>query len=359
MRIGFVAGTLGCGGAERQLLFMLSALKNAGADLKLLCLTRGERYEEAIRELGVDIEWIGSSGSRISRIRNTVQAFRSFKPDVIQSAHFYTNIYSATAGYLLRTPNIGAIRNDVTSEVAANRPFGALLLRLPGHLIANSRIGVERAVSMGIRREQIDFLPNAVDVPTEGNTYQRDSLTILFVGRLVPAKRPDLFIRMASDLIKAMPEKDIHFRIVGDGPLWSDLVAMRDRLGISSDKVAFSGEVHDMHEVYSQADILALTSEHEGTPNVVLEAMAHGLPVVASRVGGVADLLVKGGVTVGRNDTELFRATLTDLIRSPVLRESIGKAGREQVHEHHSITSVRDRLVGIHELLLRRCLAHG
>src|SRR6478736_3641031 len=116
VRIGFVAGTLGCGGAERQLLFMLRGLRNAGADIKVLCLTRGERYEAPIRELGIDIEWIGSSPSRVSRIRNTVKALRSFKPDVIQSAHFYTNIYSATAGYVLQRPNIGAIRNDVTSE---------------------------------------------------------------------------------------------------------------------------------------------------------------------------------------------------------------------------------------------------
>ena len=91
MKICILAGTLGRGGAERQLYFMLRALVREGVTVKLLCLTKGEAFEEQIRELGVEVEWVGRTGNQLLRLYEIYKAVRAVKPDLIQSSHFYTN----------------------------------------------------------------------------------------------------------------------------------------------------------------------------------------------------------------------------------------------------------------------------
>jgi len=93
MRVCFVAGTLGRGGAERQLIFMLRALREEGIETKLLCLTSGEALESEVRESGVDVEWVGQSPGRLARLLRIISSIRKYRPDIIQSSHFYTNTH--------------------------------------------------------------------------------------------------------------------------------------------------------------------------------------------------------------------------------------------------------------------------
>src|SRR5687767_3425630 len=137
-RITFLAGTLGQGGAERQLFYILQALRDHGVGLRLLCLTQGEFWEQRIREeLHVPVAWVGRSSLRLGRLLRIVMELRRQLPDVIQSQHFFTNLYVAGAARLLQRPEIGAIRNDVTSEVG-NSFMGRLSLTTPRYLAVNS-----------------------------------------------------------------------------------------------------------------------------------------------------------------------------------------------------------------------------
>ncbi len=97
LKICFLAGTLGRGGAERQLVYMLSALKRAGVQTRVLCLTQGESFEDEIKRLGVPVEWVGASGSRLVRLRRIIRSLRREPAHVLQSVHFYTNLYAALA----------------------------------------------------------------------------------------------------------------------------------------------------------------------------------------------------------------------------------------------------------------------
>src|SRR5215510_2403397 len=101
LNICFVAGTLGQGGAERQLYYMLRELRENGATPRLLSLTRGEFWESRISELGVPITWIGESPSRLKRLSKIIATLRAEPPDVLQSQHFYTNLYVAGAARAL------------------------------------------------------------------------------------------------------------------------------------------------------------------------------------------------------------------------------------------------------------------
>ncbi len=92
LRVAFIVGTLGQGGAERQLYYILEALRASGARPRVLCLTHGEFWEDRIRALGVDVRWVGMSSSRLARLRAIVLDIRREPVAVIQSQHFYTNV---------------------------------------------------------------------------------------------------------------------------------------------------------------------------------------------------------------------------------------------------------------------------
>jgi len=356
MKVGFLAGTLGRGGAERQLVFMLQALINEGIEARVLCLTNGEAFEQEIRDLGVEVDWIGRSQSRVFRLGSLVRNLRKSPVDILQSAHFYTNIYVAIAARILGVRSIGAIRNDLISEITANGSFGKWQVALPNVLIANSRLAVKRALATGVQPEGINLLLNAV---SERNPdFKLDSgenLQVLFAGRLVPQKRPELFIELVSQLRDAFPQQAFKFMVAGDGPLRSGLEQMANDLGLMGTELIFLGEQSHIDEVYRTTDILVLTSRHEGTPNVILEAMSHGVPVVATRVGGVPEIVPEGcGILVDPNDfAGLFRS-VSSLVHDYDLRNRMGRRAQEYVRKNHSIGYLQERLKIIYSGLMEK-----
>jgi glycosyltransferase involved in cell wall biosynthesis len=137
-----------------------------------------------------------------------------------------------------------------------------------------------------------------------------DTLLVGAVGRLVPVKNHALFLRAAQRLVQLLPDRRVEFVVAGDGELRGQLYEMARRLGLER-QVHFLGWRNDLHHIYADIDLIAVTSLNEGTPVSVIEAMAAGLPVVATDVGGVQDMLQSypAGAVVERHDAdELARA---------------------------------------------------
>jgi glycosyltransferase involved in cell wall biosynthesis len=356
MKVCFLAGTLGRGGAERQLIFMLNALRQEGVEVRLLCLTKGEAYEREIRDLGIEPEWVGSTHNRLLRLRKVIGSIRNRPTDIVQSSHFYTNIYAAAACKFTGAASIGAIRSDLESEMAADRIFGRWQVELPDHLVANSELSVRRAVAFGIARQKIDCVRNVVSVgPLNGCAESRSgdrSVNLLFVGRLTEEKRPEWFIDLATHMQARSASIKAHFRIAGDGPLRPELERMvRDRQ--LTEVVHFLGEQQDMAETYANADLLVLTSRYEGTPNVLLEAMAYGVPVVATRVGGVSEIVNDNcGIVVDPLSFPCLAEAVMGLAAEPFMRKEMGNAGRAYVERNHSTNSLGRHLIGIYQKLV-------
>lgn len=360
LRIAFVVGSLGQGGAEQQLFYILRTARDAGANVRVLCLTQHEFWEARIRALGIAVHFVGEHASRIARLARVVAELRVTRPQIVQSQHFYTNLYAVAAARMLRLKEIGAIRNDAVSEVEANgRLLGNWSLKLPKVLAANSRLGMSNAVAMGVSRARIRFLPNVVDtdhftppVPHTGTTFR-----LLAVGRLTQQKRFDRFIEILARL-RWHWNLDVRATIVGSGPLRATLEAQAKGLGLRSPELEFAGTVADMRSLYQQADVLALTSQWEGTPNVVMEGMASGLVVVATRVGGVADLICDNetGVLINGYDDaaviEGFCRVLVPLINAPERRMTLANAGRASIVETHALKELPGFLSELYESVL-------
>jgi len=361
LRLCFLAGTLEHGGAERQLFYILQALRQAGNTPRLLSLDRGEFWEERIRSLGVAVICVGAEPSRLKRLFRVVKEVRKDPPDVLQSQHFYANTYVGLAARLHRAHGIGAMRNNGRTEVSESGHLGGWLnLRCPETIAANSHAAIQYTVAQGIPASRLCFLPNVVDTERfqPASELPNDPITLVAVGRLVKQKRLERFITILGRL-----RTDYHLNvrglIVGPGcqneDLRPELEHHARQLGLFPDVVQFLGGVPDTRAVYRESAVCVLTSDHEGTPNVLLEAMASGLPVVAARVGGVAEIVRHGqtGFLLAPDDVEGFAAALARLVKDVGLRAQMGQRARGFVEANHSLHLLPTYLNRLYGMALR------
>lgn len=354
LRVCFIAGTLGQGGAERQLFYMLQALQAAGACVKVLSISKGEFWESPIRGLGIEVAYVGGSPSRLKRLIQIGREVRRFKPHIVHAQHFYVNLYASIAARLSGCREIGAIRSNVISELAdVGGLLGRASLRLPRMLASNSRAAIRNLINLGVRETRLFFLPNVIDNShfTRGSSTEADSFVLLGVGSLVAAKRFDLFLETMAQLKSKFPVRGI---IAGDGPLRKELENQAGRLGLLPGRVEFVGRVNDTVDLYLRASLFLLTSDHEGTPNVVLEAMASGIPVVATGVGDVPDLLGNGarGRLVAPGDLDGLVSAIGDLLGDPQTRARLASHAQAYVQLQHSHTALKDDLTNLYSLTL-------
>lgn len=209
--------------------------------------------------------------------------------------------------------------------------------------------GKLRVVPLGLDLE-------ALARPKEKRRLQReldlpeDAPAVGIVGRLVPIKNQALFLRAAAKIATRIPELQVF--VVGGGELEGSLKALAKELGLNAH---FTGSQSDMAEVYASLDAVALSSDNEGTPVVLIEALAAGVPVVATDVGGVADVLAGGAhgrlVPAGDEDAlaEAITATVLDP-PSPAARE----AARAHVLTHYSAERLCSDLEALYRELLER-----
>jgi glycosyltransferase involved in cell wall biosynthesis len=357
LRLCFLAGTLGQGGAEQQLLYILKSLKECGADPSLLCLTEGEHWEAPIRQLGVSIHFVGGSGSRLVRLLHVLKTLRRLRPQLVQSQHSYTNLYSAVPGRCLRIASVGAIRSNGLSELQVNgRLLGRLSLALPDRIAANSQKAITNLVSLGFKPGKFLLLPNVVDTGRFTPARSPRSATevlILGVGSLERVKRFDRLLKIAVEL-RARINRVIRVVIAGEGSQRHELEILAEETRRKGVNVELAGRVVNPLNLYQSADVLLLASDREGTPNVIMEAMACGLPVVATNVGGITDLLMNGetGFLFEPGDTANGVTSLERLAREPGLPQEIGKRARAFIEKHHSTRLLPEILAGLYAQVL-------
>ncbi len=223
----------------------------------------------------------------------------------------------------------------------------------------------EQLISLGIgNKDKIEVIPLGFELDRLLSIPPRDSavINIGIVGRLVPIKNHRLFLEAAAKVIRDNPRMKLGFKIIGDGELRGDLEKYVQKLGISN-YVDFLGWQKDLVRVYSDLDIVTLTSINEGTPVSLIEAMAAGKAIVATDVGGVRDLLgnevdtgirpnanfkvLERGVIVRPGDSFSFARALILILQNNELRKNMS------VHtQHFARTSfTKDRLIRDMEML--------
>ena len=361
LRVALLAGGLTQGGAEKQLVYMAGALQREGAHVRVYSLTRGDYYEAALEAIGLPPVWIGRVGNPAARVAAWARALRGFSPHLLQAGHFFANLYVALVAPLYRAAGIGSIRSDVYQEMEANGRWGPALYRMPGSLIANSHAAVQNAAALGFPTGKIEVLPNVIDVAAfDGEAALApprragEGTVVIAACRLVAAKRIDRLLRAIAIARNTTPA--LRGLIVGEGPEGPALRQLAGELGLLPDAVAFAGRRNDVAALMRGADIAALTSDHEGFPNVVLEAMAAGLPVVTTRTGD-AGVIVEDGMTgyvVDGDPVEAVARKLLLLASDRPLRERLGGAGRAKIVGRYSVDALGGMMLATYTAIAAR-----
>lgn len=200
----------------------------------------------------------------------------------------------------------------------------------------------------GFERNRLHLLPNAVDLARFEPPPSRDQsvLRAVFVGRHVPVKGLDILLAAWA---KATLPPGAQLTVAGDGPERDRLMALANQLGIAQ-SVAFPGLVQDVPALLRANNLYVQASHQEGLPNAVLEAMANGLPTIATRISGHEDVITDGvtGMLVPPNQVDELARALSQLAVCADLRQTMGRAARQFVEQHYSTEKVLGALLAVY-----------
>ncbi len=360
MKALFLTPTLRTGGAERQTSILLPGLRERGVDARIVALGEGGELVAPLRRAGVPVEVLGMRNRFDLRALARSPLVRRFRPDVVLSRGV-SGLYVGHAVSLRRgAPHIFNDHRGVGVDFSPRRwlMVGVLARRLRGVIIVSAD-QVDRWLRMGCRPERLVVIANGV--PTESIAASRaeirdeldvpqDAVLALMVANLRPLKRVPDFIRAVNEARETCPE--LVGVLAGDGP---DR-ALVERLAGADDAVRVLGYREDVPHLLAAADLLMLTSEKEALPMAVLEAMAAGLPVLATRVGGVPTVVSDGetGLLVGPGDVPALRAALVRLAGDPALRLSLGAEGKRRCLESWGAENMIDAYLQVMRDAVRR-----
>jgi glycosyltransferase involved in cell wall biosynthesis len=355
LRVALVTACLGVGGgAEKQSFYIARALAEADVEVCVYTLRSGE-YQDSLRRMGIESKCFGGLPGAPLRLMLLLAALRKFRPHIIQSVHAYTNFYSAIAGRLMGAISIGGLRGDLRACFADNGRLSRCLLTWPDALAVNSRKAFRQVKKTRLLNpNRLHLLPNAIEL---GAFPERDVLpdqagdaecTCINVNRLFPLKRVDVFVRALAAARSTEP--GLKGIVIGHGPEAARLQQLAAELGLLPDALRFLGFRDDILSLLQQASVFVFCSESEGTPNVILEAMAAGLPVITTPAGDAADVVKSAGAgyVLPFGEVKAIADAMVRLARSPDLRWKLGRAGRDYVARQRATSELAGQLMNIY-----------
>lgn len=326
-RVLVVLPELETGGGQRMAISIVHHIKNKNLKIRVLVLypRRGNILEGLADEYGLDIQYLNKKpGIDIALMKEIYRAINEFAPDVIH-AHLRVMPY-----LLLPMCVAGNQKRYYTVHNLADKDASGLRRRLLRfafrycHVqpVAISELCRKSISSVyGIPEHKIPCIYVGIDIQRFApphNQIHGSSFRFVAVGRLAKQKNYPLLLTAFSALHSRHPNSKLI--IVGDGELKADLENMTIELGLS-DSVEFTGNIPDVETRLWEAEAYVMSSDYEGLPQTVLEAMAAGLPIIATKVGGVVDVVKDGenGILVECGGEAELIAAMEKVIQSPQL----------------------------------------
>ncbi|MEK7159709.1 MAG: glycosyltransferase [Patescibacteria group bacterium] len=292
IKVCHVIGRLAYGGAERLLLDICRKIDKDKFQLSIIVLKRDNPLIEQFEDAGVEVKCIEKKGKLdLSLTRRLAEYFKKTKPDIIHTHLFLADYWAGRAARSAGVKRIVSTKHDILSEDLIRDYLGRKARRKCDKVVAISKATREYLVETEkISCDQIEVIYNGIDINKfyceKPAILEKEGLVIGTVGRLVREKGQKHLIR-ACRFIK---NHDWRLIIVGDGPLKKELSNLAISLGIA-DRIRFDGEQDDVRPALEEMDVFVLPSISEGLSLVILEAAAAGKVVVATKVGGVPEII--------------------------------------------------------------------
>jgi len=368
-RIVFVIPSMQPGGTERQLLLLMAGLKDE-YDITLVCTREEGALFEAARKFAVRTHVLQRASGWDFQVKGKLRRiFREERPDVVQSYLFGFDYWAASAARKERVPVVITTRRELAAWQRARhlwlvRKANALADAIVANSHAVARYAAEheeepesryRVIYNGLdtdafaaqdaaaARQRFDIPPN---VPVVG-----------MAANFTEIKDHGLFVAASGLVYEMVPEA--HYFLLGNGPTREYIergMALR-----GADRVHIRHTLDDMPLAYAAMDVCVLTSKMEGAPNVLIEAMAAGRPVVAPAVGGIPEIVEDDitGLLESHRNPAFFADKIVRLLQDPGLRTRMGAAGRERAQRLFTVERMVAEYKALYRELLSASRSHG
>lgn len=355
-----VTYSLDLGGAEIVLLNLVERMDRSRFRPMVCSFQRGGSLKPRFEALGVPVFEVEKKEGNDWRLYSKLaRLFWRERVDVVHTHNSYMWLYAGPAGRWAGARVAHTEHSNIPKEKWKLKWASKGLARITGRIIADSKIVADFMIhETGLPEKKIQVIYNGVDAGRFEKKHDiaalRRSLGLAeedrvvgTIARLVPVKNHavllDAFDRIAQRI------KNVRLLIVGDGELRGEMEEKARRLGLQA-RVHFLGAREDIPDLLPVMDLFVLSSESEGLSIALLEAMAAGLPVVATRVGGTPELVIHGetGLLVRSGHPLELADAITRLLSQPALAAQYGRAGRERVRRFFNLKRMVSEYEGVY-----------
>jgi glycosyltransferase involved in cell wall biosynthesis len=342
------------GGTERQMSALIERLDQTRFDVHVACLRREGPWlagvERAVSRVDEFRVASFASPSAVAQAIRFARWCRRHRIAVLHTCDLPANVFALPAGALAGVPLRIGSRRGIAAPDGNTRMLRlqAAAYRLAHGIVANSHAAAEAVARDGVPWTRIRIVPNGIDI----GVYARAPLAtprrvVTTVANLRPIKGHDTLLQAAAAVVSARP--DVVFQFAGDGPRRSALEARARSLGIER-QVRFLGQCSDVAGLLRSSDLFVLPSLMEAFPNALMEAMATGLPVVATKVGGIPELVEhdRNGLLVPPGRPDELAAAILALLENPARADQLASAARRTVEQRYSFDQMVQAIESIY-----------
>lgn len=374
MKIIYLIGELSMGGSERQLYLLLSHIDLIRVEPIVVALnpSLNKGYQKALVEAGIQVVQLPENKKHVfQRLIYFANLFRKEKPDIVHSWSVHDNPYAGIAGLLTRVPlRLGSLRSSVNHKHFKNLPliFQKLALHSCQYIFVNAESTKQELIQLNCLDSRIIVLQNCVFIVGAPETElieilkfpqsPREINIVGTVGNLRRNKNIHVFIEGLANVIR---EYDSLVGVIIGQPIPDDLEYFEVLQQLIADNglqenIFLLGFREDVPELMHGMDIFCLLSNNEGTPNAILEAMVAAKPVIATRTGGIPDLIKdeENGILVTPGDAREFEAALRKLLSDTRLAGQMGQNGQHRVQEYYNCHNISSQLIRLYQSLLQQ-----
>lgn len=368
IRVLHMIPEFGAGGAERLVVDLMDTADRKSFDVFACSLypESGRIFEKQLREKGLNVFYMDKKiGPDFSILSKLYVLYRNVKPDVVHT-HRYLLRYCLPAALLAGVPvKVHTVHNIAKKEVDAP---GRLLNRAAFRYFGVTPVGISDAITRTVKEEYgLETVPQICNgVRTRGYEFSaekrrmtrkaldtEDSFTCIHVGRFSEQKNHALLIRAFSRALGRMPNMTL--LLVGDGELKGKAEVLVKELGVQQ-RVRMLGIREDIASLLFASDLFIFSSDWEGLPLTVIEAMAAKLPVVSTRVGGVPDLVEDGrsGYLVEKGDERGLAEAIMRVAEDPNGAKGMGEEACKVAQDRFDISRTTAEYEGLYASLLHK-----
>ena len=319
---------------------------------------------ENVIELGVTVHILPNLTRNIqlfgdfNAVKKCISLIHQIKPDIIHAHSSKAGVVARVAGWICKVPVVFTAHGwGFTPGTPNKRRIVALIAEkllapLTAKLICVSENDRQLALSLGVgsKNSLVTVRYGIGNIPVSLADPALNPARLIMVARFNEQKDQATLLKAISQL----NDHSIHLDLVGSGPSWESCKDLAKSLAIE-DQVSFLGDRRDVPDLLAQFQIFILSTNYEGLPISILEAMRSGLPVVATSVNGIPEEVEHGktGLLVPRHDVQALADALQTLIQSPEIRQQMGKAGRQKFEQEFTVDRMIAETKAIYDQILK------